>query len=111
MVEAEVVVAQTDCACGVPASVPARAAAQASVLTVEARSTRGSVSLKSGGDDRAQQGKTKMSDLASEFRQRAEMCLRNAETATHERDKTDWLKLAEEWLRLADEVDPSPEKS
>jgi hypothetical protein len=52
-----------------------------------------------------------MSDLALEFRQRAEMCLQNAETATHEQDKTDWLKLAEEWLRLADEVAPSPEKN
>jgi hypothetical protein len=48
-----------------------------------------------------------MPDLAAEFRQRAEMCRRNAEAATYRRDRADWLDLAEVWFRLAEEADPS----
>jgi len=73
----------------------------------EARSTRGSVSAKSRPVDKPL-GKDEIVRPWLEFRQRAEMCLQNAETATHKRDKTDWVKLGGEWLRLAEEVDPSP---
>jgi hypothetical protein len=47
-----------------------------------------------------------MQDVAAEFLRRAEMCRRNGETASSNRDKVDWLELADEWHRLAEEVDP-----
>jgi hypothetical protein len=47
-----------------------------------------------------------MSDLAKEFLHRAEMCRQNGQAATHARDKVDWVTLAKEWHRLAEEADP-----
>jgi hypothetical protein len=41
-------------------------------------------------------------DLATGYRENAEECLRIAERTTDEIKKADWIKLAEEWLKLAD---------
>jgi hypothetical protein len=48
----------------------------------------------------------KMTDLAAYFLQRAEKCRQNEDAATCARDKADWITLAKEWHRLAEEVDP-----
>jgi hypothetical protein len=47
-----------------------------------------------------------MPDLAAEFLRRAEMCRQNGDAATYARDKAEWITLAKEWQRLAEEVDP-----
>jgi hypothetical protein len=47
-----------------------------------------------------------MPGLAAEFLRQAEMCRQNGEAATCAPDKADWLALAKEWHRLAEEADP-----
>jgi hypothetical protein len=45
-----------------------------------------------------------MSD-ADEFRKQAEECRQLAATAIKPKDKAFWLRLAEDWLKLAQEAD------
>jgi hypothetical protein len=45
--------------------------------------------------------------LADEYRQNASDCQRQAEKSIAERDKQQWLKIAEHWLKLADAVEQS----
>jgi len=48
---------------------------------------------------------TKLTDRAPYYRRRADMCRQNAE-AIYDRDKVEWFRLAEHWLRLSEQVDP-----
>jgi hypothetical protein len=51
------------------------------------------------GDDRDAK---MLDDLATGYRENAEACMRIAEQTTDEIQKANWIKLAEEWLKLAD---------
>lgn len=42
---------------------------------------------------------------ADEYRRKAEECRAQAAEATRDDDKAAWLKMAEEWQRLAESVD------
>jgi len=44
---------------------------------------------------------------ADRYRRKAEECRHAAQQATSGVDKNDWLKLAEEWLKLAADADKS----
>jgi hypothetical protein len=46
-----------------------------------------------------------MIDTADEFRKQAEECRQLAATALKAIDKAFWLRLAEDWLKLAQEAD------
>jgi hypothetical protein len=46
-------------------------------------------------------------DSAALYRERAEECRRRAESATELETKAAWLRLAEDWLTLADKSEQS----
>jgi hypothetical protein len=46
-----------------------------------------------------------MSDDAARFRKQAEECREQATEAVNPLDKEAWLRIAEEWLKLASSVD------
>jgi hypothetical protein len=46
-----------------------------------------------------------MSDDAARFRKQAEECREQAAEAVNPLDKEAWLRIAEEWLKLASSVD------
>jgi hypothetical protein len=47
---------------------------------------------------------------AAEFRQHAEECRQLARTARKPEDQAFWLRLAEDWLKLAQHADESQKK-
>jgi hypothetical protein len=50
------------------------------------------------------------SDRASDYRLQAEACRKAAAATAREQDKAAWLKLVEQWLTLAEQVEGSPTK-
>jgi hypothetical protein len=44
-------------------------------------------------------------DRATDYRNRVELCRRAAEAASRAQDKAAWLKLAEQWQTLAEQVE------
>jgi hypothetical protein len=54
-----------------------------------------------------------MNDRVDDYRRNAEECRQQAKKAHREEDKVAWLKMAGDWLRLAENFDPTakqPEK-
>jgi hypothetical protein len=43
---------------------------------------------------------------AEQFRARAEVCFKQAENCSTEREKAHWLMLAEDWLKMAQNESP-----
>jgi hypothetical protein len=43
-------------------------------------------------------------DLAAQYRESADECCQRAETSRDEIDKARWLKMAEDWLTLAEQA-------
>jgi hypothetical protein len=50
-------------------------------------------------------------NIANRYRARAEECRAQAERAVHSHDKAAWLKMAEDWQRLAESVEAGELKS
>ena len=46
-----------------------------------------------------------MIDHAGEYQRQAERCLQQAQQATRDIDKAEWLRMSEAWLRMAAEAD------
>jgi hypothetical protein len=49
-----------------------------------------------------------VSDDADRFRKEAEECRQMAAKAINTRDKEEWLRLAGDWIKLAQEADARP---
>jgi hypothetical protein len=49
----------------------------------------------------------KSSELAAEYRQSADECCEKAVASKDEIEKARWLKMAEEWVKLAQQAEPA----
>jgi hypothetical protein len=50
-------------------------------------------------------------DRADEYRRKAEVCRQEAGKSPYETDKAAWLRMAEDWLRLAASADSAKDKA